>query len=85
VNRPGGFDPHAHRALQIAIERLGLSALVIQLSLGQLPSGFIHHRNLLIARVKITSYNEHRSAPFFRALVVYSYQVYSGEGADNVI
>jgi hypothetical protein len=25
------------------------------------------------------------SAPFFRALVVYSYQVYSGEGADNVI
>jgi len=39
----------------------------------------------LIARVKITSYNQHRSAPFFRALVGDSYQVYSGEGADNVI
>ena len=43
--------------------------------------------NLLIARVKITS-NEPAaagSAPFFRALVVDSCQVYSGEGADNVI
>src|SRR5690242_21676898 len=30
----------------------------------------VQHRNLLIARVKITSYNQHRSAPFLRALVV---------------
>ncbi|MFZ0819408.1 MAG: hypothetical protein WAM91_05020, partial [Candidatus Acidiferrales bacterium] len=40
---------------------------------------------LLVARVKITTYNHHCSAPFFRALVVYSYQVYSEGGADNVI
>jgi hypothetical protein len=45
----------------------------------------VHHRNLLVARVKITSYNHHCSAPFFRALVVYSYQVYSVKGADAVI
>jgi hypothetical protein len=41
--------------------------------------------NLLVARVKITSYNQHCSAPFFRALVVYRYQVYSVKGADAVI
>jgi hypothetical protein len=39
----------------------------------------------LVARVKITSCNHHRSAPFFRALVLYGYQVYSEQGADNVI
>jgi hypothetical protein len=44
-----------------------------------------HHRNLLVARMKITSYNHHCSAPFFRALVVYSCQVYSVKGADAVI
>ena len=41
------------------------------------PPTLVHHGNLLIARVKITSYNQHCSAPFFRALVVYTYQVYS--------
>src|ERR1039457_1720168 len=37
----------------------------------------IHHGNLLIARVKITSYTLHCSAPFFRAFVVYICHVYS--------
>jgi hypothetical protein len=60
-------------------------ALLIQPSLDQLPSGFIHHRNLLIARVKITAYNHHRSAPFFRALVVSATKSTRPEGADNVI
>jgi hypothetical protein len=41
--------------------------------------------NLLAARVKITSYNHHCSAPFYRALVVYRCQVYSVKGADAVI
>jgi hypothetical protein len=31
---------------------------------------FSGHGNLLIACIKITTYNDHRSAPFFRALVV---------------
>jgi hypothetical protein len=35
--------------------------------------------------VKITTYNEHRSASFFRALVVKRYRVYSGQGAGNFI
>jgi hypothetical protein len=33
-------------------------------ALDKFAGGFIHHRNLLVARVKITSYNLHRSAPF---------------------
>ena len=35
--------------------------------------------------MKITSYNKHRSAPFFRALVVLRNQVYSELGADAFI
>jgi hypothetical protein len=64
---------------------LGLPAFVLQPSLQQFSCGVVHHGNLPIACVKIASYNQHCSAPFFPALVVYSYQVYSGEGADNVI
>jgi hypothetical protein len=41
--------------------------------------------NLLVACMKITTYSQHCSAPFFRALVVYRYQVYSAKGADALI
>jgi hypothetical protein len=44
--------------------------------------------NLLLARVKITSYNHPAaagSAPLFRASVVSATKRYSEEGADNVI
>jgi hypothetical protein len=54
---------------------------LLYLSLGDSMSLRLGHP----ACVNITSYNQHCSAPFFRALVVYSYQVYSREGADNVI
>src|ERR1700694_154977 len=42
----------------------GLAALVVQPSLDQLSGGFVHHSDLLVALVKITTYNEHCSAPF---------------------
>jgi len=61
------------------------TALVIQTLLGQLSARLVHHRNLLIARVKITAYNPHCSAPFSEPWSSYNYQVYSEEGADNVI
>jgi hypothetical protein len=35
--------------------------------------------------VKIAAYNNHRSAPFLRALVDKRNQVYSAEGADDLI
>ena len=37
VNRPGRFDPHAHRPLQIPVERVRFAALVIQPSLDSTP------------------------------------------------
>ena len=40
--------------------------------------------NLLIARMKITTYNDHRSAPFPEPRSLNSCQVYSVEGADAV-
>ncbi len=42
---------------------------MIQPPLHDFSCGVIQHGNLLIARVKITSYNQHCSAPFLRALV----------------
>jgi hypothetical protein len=41
---------------------------VLQPTLDDLAGPAIHHCNLLKARVKITPDNEHRSAPFLRAL-----------------
>ena len=47
------------------------NALVVQPPLQKQFSGFVvGHSNLLKARMKITTYNDHRSALFFRALLV---------------
>jgi hypothetical protein len=51
----------------------------------QLSGFFSGHGNLLIACVKITSYNQHCSAPFPEPWSSNSCQVYSVEGADAVI
>ena len=50
----------------------GFAALVPQSQLGQLPRRIVHHRDLLVACVKITTCNSATagSAPFLRALVV---------------
>src|SRR6267142_6542629 len=72
--------------LQTAIKRVGLAALVIQSPLREQLAGlFSGHGNLLIACVKITSYNQHCSAPFPEPWSSNSCQVYSVEGADAVI
>jgi hypothetical protein len=51
----------------------------------QLTRVGIDKRNLLEARMVIRSYNDHRSAPFSRALVGWHHQLYSGVGADIVM
>jgi len=61
---------HPRWLWQASVKRSGLSVFVLQPPLGQLPGGLVQHGDLLIARVKIASYNSHRSAPFLRALVV---------------
>jgi hypothetical protein len=46
----------------------------------------IDKRDLLKARMVIQSYNDHRSAPFSRALVgLHTTKVYPGSGADIVM
>jgi len=89
VNGTRGFDTHKNRfgrTLQTPVERVGLAAFVIQAPLEKrVRSTFPSHGDLLIACMKITSYNQHCSAPFFRALVVLRNQVYSELGADAVI
>jgi len=86
VKESGGLDSHAYRSVKIAVERLGLAALVIQAPLEkQLSGGFFRHGNLLIACMKIATYNQHCSAPFPEPWSFNSNQVYSVEGADAVI
>ncbi|HVA16670.1 MAG TPA: hypothetical protein VMV59_03045 [Candidatus Dormibacteraeota bacterium] len=57
MKRTRGFDAYPHRPLQIPVERVRFAALVIQPPRDQLPGGFLHHRNLLVACVKIAAYN----------------------------
>jgi hypothetical protein len=64
---------------------VGFAALMIQSALDQFAGLVIGHGNLMVARVKITSYNQHRSAPFSEPWSLNGYQVYSTEGADAVI
>src|SRR5208282_3303583 len=83
------FDAHAHRflrTLQTPVERVSFAAFVVQSALNKHLRGFFSgHGNLLIACMKITSYNQHCSAPFSEPWSLNSYQAYSVEGADNVI
>src|SRR5690348_16820448 len=56
---------------QTPVERVSFAAFVVQAALDKRLAGlFSGHGNLLIACMKITSYNDHCSAPFLRALVV---------------
>ena len=67
----GGSNSHADRLRQTAIERVGLTALVVRPALDQLSGGFVQHGDLLIARVKIATYNQPAaagSAPYLPSL-----------------
>jgi hypothetical protein len=66
----GSLDPDAGGTRKCSVKIPGLPVLVFQSARDHLAGRNIHHCNLLKARVKITSYNQHcRSAPFLRALV----------------
>jgi hypothetical protein len=71
VNVAGRFDSYTNRLLQTSVEHFDFSTFVIQPSLTeQLARLIVGHGNLLVARMKIATYNHHRSASFFRASVV---------------
>jgi hypothetical protein len=81
---PGGLDAHSHGARQSCVKRSCFSALVLQATLHQLACLRIQHRNLLVARVQITTYNLHVLGSFPPSLGLFErYQVYSAAGSRH--
>jgi hypothetical protein len=68
----GRFHTRERWPRQAGVKSARPSGFVLQLPLHQLTGLGIHHRDLLIARVKITSCNQRRSTPILRALVIQS-------------
>lgn len=75
--RAGGLHSYAGPARQRGVEIGGFLPVVGQPPLHDFCGFRVEHGNLLIPRMKITAYHPHRSAPFFRTLVVKRNQVYS--------
>ena len=75
--RAGGLHSYAGPARQRGVEICGFLPVVGQPPLHDFCGFRVEHGNLLIPRMKITAYHPHRSAPFFRTLVVKRNQVYS--------
>ncbi len=70
------------------VRRDARPGFVVQPAFGQLAGDIIHHRNLLVARMKITSYNQPAtagSAPFSEPWSFERNQVCWEEGADDII
>ena len=65
----GSLHPDPSRTRKCGVKLLGFSVLMFQPALNDLTGCGIQHRNLLEARMEITAYNQHRSAPFLRASV----------------
>src|SRR5438132_7200467 len=83
---PTRFDPHSHGPLQPSVKGPHLLlSLVTQRPLQHLSRRLVPHDNLLIARMKITAYNLHRSAPSSRALVAHHAKSTRVQGADLVM
>src|SRR5437879_13685766 len=83
---PANLDPHSHGPLQPSVKGPHLLlSLVTQRLLQHLSRRLVPHDNLLIARMKITAYNLHRSAPSSRALVAHHAKSTRVQGADLVM
>src|SRR5215472_14259525 len=65
----GCLDPYTSGMGECCVKLLRHPILVFQAVFGDLAGRGVQHGDLLEARVKITTYNIHRSAPFLRALV----------------
>ena len=71
---------HTGRIRKRRIRLLGFPCFVFQPTLDNLAGCRIQHGNLLEARVKVTAYNQHPSAPFPRALVAQTQPSLLGRG-----
>src|SRR6516225_9569004 len=80
------FHPHSHADSclpQIAVELLCFSVTVLESPLTELPRLRIHERNLLNARVVITTYNQHIGSFLPSLGLVGTTQVYLGPGSRH--
>src|ERR1700739_245774 len=76
------FHPDQRSPRQGFVESRGLISFVAQPSLHEFVGLQVQRGDLLVARVKIATYNPHSSAPFFRALVVSATKSTRSQGAD---
>src|ERR1700674_5621109 len=84
---PTGFHPHANLhslRCQLAVELLRFLA-VLQSALPAFPSFAIHKRNLLEARMVVTTYNPHVRLLSPGPWLVGTTKVHPGVGADIVM
>src|SRR5262249_26051540 len=65
----GCFHTHPHWPLQPGVKRLRLTVAVLESALQEFARFHVYHRNLLEARMKIASYNQHTRLLSFRVLV----------------
>src|SRR5271169_6839019 len=82
---PGGLHPHAHAdssLLQFSVVLLSFSVAVIQLPFIALLCFLIQKSNVLKARMKIYSYNDHVGS-FLPSLGRQTTTVYSGRGSQH--
>src|SRR5947208_14706110 len=83
---PTRFDPHSHGPLQPSVKGPHLLlSLVTQRPFQHLSRRLVPHDNPLIARMKITAYNLHRSAPSSRPSVAHQAKSTRVQGADLVM
>ena len=80
----GAIDARPARQRFVEHHNVLSLVLVTEPPLQILAGILVHRSNLLITRVKITTYNPHESAPFLRALVVKRYRVYSLAGSRSL-
>jgi hypothetical protein len=81
----GRFDTHPSSTGKCGVKLLRLTVLMFQPAFDDLACGGIQECNLLKASVKITAYNNRRSAPFLRALVEQSQPSLLGRGEPTTL
>src|SRR5207249_11821253 len=80
-----GVDPDQRQPRRAGVKSLRCAVLVLQPARYHLAGLRIQHGNDLVARMQITSDNQHAFGSFLRQPWSRTNQVYRSEGADAVI
>ena len=80
-----GLNPHQRRSRQTGVESSGFTVFVLQAARHHLAALRVQPCNYLVARMQITSDNQHGFGSSPRPALVGTNQAYRCEGADAVI